>query len=92
MARDLVWDAMVTVAGRLRPRAELQGLKVQASRRRSWLRLEVTEGLEAVDNWTDVFEPVRRRHFLTSNWSGVQPVQDAAASIGRFLDERPDRT
>lgn len=52
--------------------------------------LSVTEGLEVADNWTEVFEPVRKRRRFTSRWTTLQPVQEAAAQIGTFLRERPD--
>ena len=93
VSRDLPWDAMVTVAEKLEPLTEGTTLTVRARRRRSLLR--VTEGLEVVDNWTDVFEPVRWRWWwispLADRWSEVQPVQTAASHIGSFLRERPDQ-
>lgn len=82
---------MYEVATRLNERTGDSGLEVRASRRRSLLGWSVEEGIEVVDNWTDVFEPVRRRRFFGSRWQEVQPVQEAASKIGWFLRERPDQ-
>ena len=93
MSRDLPWDAMVTVAERLEPLTEGTTLTVRARRRHSLLW--VTEGLEVVDNWTDVFEPVRRRWWWVPRrvvgWTEIQPVAEAASHVGSFLRERPDQ-
>ena len=63
-------------------------LKVSAARRNGLL--SVTEGIEVADNWTDVFEPVRKRRRFTTRWTPIQSVQEAASQIGQFLRERPD--
>lgn len=88
MTRDLTWDALVEVAARLNERTS--DLEVQAARRRSLWRWEAIEGLEAVNYWTDVFEPVRRRRLLGERWHQLQPVTRAATEVGKFLRERPD--
>lgn len=90
MSRDLVWAALFDVADRLNRRVSGSTLEVRAARRRSFLRWTVVEGLEVTDNWTDVFEPVRTRRLLQSEWTEVQPVQQAASKVGAFLRERPD--
>jgi hypothetical protein len=38
----------------------------------------VTEGLCCGDNWTDVFEPVRRRRYLSKTWTPIQTVEEVA--------------
>jgi len=88
--RDLVWDAISTVAARMMKRYEGEGLEITAHRERSVTKWAVTEGLHAGDYWTDVFEPVRQRRLLGGRWQDVQPVQEAAAKIGAFLRARPD--
>ncbi len=88
--RDLVWDAMWTVAKRLSARATESAIEVQAVRRRSLRGWSVTEGLWFGNLWVEGFEPVRKRRLLGERWYEVQPVQDAAAKVGRFLRERPD--
>ena len=90
MTRDLAWAAIYDVATRLNERAESATLQVRAARRRSVLQWTVEEGIEVVDNWTDVFEPVRRRRLFGRDWQEVQPVQQAASSVGAFLRDRPD--
>lgn len=92
MTRDLPWAAIHEVGARLSEHLAGTTLEVRAAWRRSLLRWRVVEGIQVVDNWTDVFEPVRRRHVLGSRWHEVQPVQDAASKIGQFLRERPDQT
>jgi hypothetical protein len=88
-ARDLAWDAISTVAERLNARTEGTTLEVRAKRRRIGRR--VVEGIEVVDRWTNVWEPVRERPAWARNrWREVQPVQTAASKIGTFLRERPD--
>ena len=89
--RDLVWDAVLTVAERMSEEYEDTGLVVRGARRRSFRTLSVTEGLLATDKWTDVFEPVRRRRIFSSQWTEVEPIQEAAARVGTFLRERPDQ-
>jgi hypothetical protein len=89
-SRDLAWDAIVTVADRLSRQHESESISVKGARRRSLVGWSVTEGLETVDNWTDVFEPVRQRRLLGRTWTECQPVQQAASKIGTFLRERPD--
>lgn len=49
----------------------------------------LAEGLQLRDNWTDIFEPVRRRHLL-GNWHELQTWDAALLAIERFLVERPD--
>ena len=88
--RDLTWDAMVTVAERLNREAGGLTSHVRASRQRSWLTLTVTEGLEVADNWTEAFEAVRKRRLPRGAWTEIQPVAQAASTVGRFLRERPD--
>lgn len=84
-----MWDAMCEVAARLDQRAQDQNLTVVAKRR--WSLLFITEGLWVGDNWTDVFEPVRRRpHFVFGLWRELQTVHEASSAIGTFLRERPD--
>jgi hypothetical protein len=88
--RDHTWAAMVDVTQRLDGRDPETMLVIRAARRRSLLRRSVTEGLEAVDKWTDLFEPVRRRRMFGRVWRELQPVQQAASHVGSFLRERPD--
>jgi len=64
-------------------------LKVQACRKREWL-ITVVDGLWVGNEWTDVFEPVRRRSIFGDQWIELQPVGVAAAKIGDFLKRRPD--
>jgi hypothetical protein len=92
MARDLIWDAIVSACTRMGERVDGKRLVLGASTRRSWSRWEAVQGFEVIENWTDVllFEPVRRRPLLSRKWREVQPVQTAAANVGRFLTERPD--
>jgi hypothetical protein len=80
---------MVDFAVRLnRQYCEGDTLEVEPVRR---LRLfGVVEGIAAEDNWTDVFEPVRRRRFFSGKWRYVQQVGDAGEHIEAFLRERPD--
>lgn len=86
--RDLVWDSIREVAGRLHRRAEASGYAVRAARRRSVPRRRVTEGIEVTDRWNDVWEPVRWRRLLGRQWHDVQTVPEAAARVGRFLRAR----
>ncbi len=90
VTRDLIWAALYDVADRLNRRTSGSTLEVRAARRRSLLRWTVVEGLEVIDNWTDVFEPVRSRRLLGTAWTEIQPVQQAASKVGAFLRERPD--
>jgi hypothetical protein len=89
MARDLTWVAIFTVAERMTERYDT-ALTIRAARRRSLLGWNVTDGLEVVDNWTRVFEPVRTRSLLGRTWNEVQPVQEAASKVGTFIRDRPD--
>jgi len=50
--RDLVWDAIVTVAERMNQRYEGSALEIAAHRERSLTQWSVTEGLHAGDDWT----------------------------------------
>jgi hypothetical protein len=80
---------MYNVAERLRSQyCEGTTLTVQAVRQRKPLSL--VEGLWVGDNWTDVFEPVRKRRPFSHVWTEVQSVQGAASNIGQFVRERPD--
>ena len=90
MGRDATWDAMVAAADQLTREAGGLTSKVLAARRRSWLNMTLTEGLAIADNWTDAFEPVRRRNLLGGPWTEIQSVGVAATTVGRFLRERPD--
>jgi site-specific recombinase XerC len=87
---DSAWSAIYEVADRLNQGVGDSTLEVRASRRRSFLAWSVTEGIEVMDNWTDVFEPVRRRRLMSSKWQEIQPVEQAAANIRSFLRDRPD--
>lgn len=87
MARDPTWDAMASVAERLSGHGSIG---VRAARRRSWLTLTVTQGLAVEDNWTDVVEPVRKRHFLSARWEALQTGSEVASAVGHFLRDRPD--
>lgn len=90
MERDQTWAAMVNLAEHMSTRyCEGDTVKVYAIRRRGLLT--VTEGLQAADNWTDVFEIVRRRRVFSSAWTELRPVKEAAANIRAFLRERPDQ-
>lgn len=90
MTRDLTWDAIATACERMKDRADQEDLTVRPSTHRSWLRWEAVEGFEVINNWTEVFEPVRKRRLFAAGWTEIQPVQDAAANVARFLSERPD--
>ena len=87
---DSTWAAMVEAAERLN--REPAGLthRVSAARQRSWTTLTVIEGFVIGDKWTDAFEPVRRRRMTSTAWTDIQPLEKAAATVGRFLRERPD--
>lgn len=87
---DQAWAAISEAANRLNQGLGDSTLEVRASRRRSLIMWSVTEGIEVIDNWTDVFEPVRRRRLLSSKWEEVQPVEQSAASVASFLRDRPD--
>jgi hypothetical protein len=50
----------------------------------------VIEGLWVGDNWTDVFEPIRKHRPFSRVWTEVQSVHGAASNIGQFVRERPD--
>ena len=81
---------MVTVAEEMTARyCKDDTLRVAATRRRRWF--QVIEGIQVADNWTDVFEPVRSRHWFSSRWNQIQSVKGAAAQLGAFLRERPDQ-
>jgi hypothetical protein len=77
----------MTTAERMRDRAEGQRLELKARRRRSLIHWSASEGFELTNRWTDVFEPVRSRHLIGGRWREVQPIQEAASKIGRFLRE-----
>jgi len=64
-------------------------LEVTALRRMTGL-VTISEGLAVFDNWTDVFEPVRRRPILGRRWRDVQAIEQAAEHVEAFLRERPD--
>lgn len=65
-------------------------LKVAANRRSTGL-LTVAEGLAAQDNWTDVFELMRKRRVYRTHWTEVQTLEQAAERMQVFLRERPDQ-
>ena len=65
-------------------------LVAKAKRRRSVLSWTRTDGLQSLDNWTDVFEPVRQRRLFGRRWAEIQSAQEAASKIGTFMRERPD--
>ena len=87
---DATWQSIVAAAERLNRDRAAHAMHVVAERQRSWTMLTVTEGLAVGDKWTDAFEPVRRRKMTGSAWTVVQPVEKAAATVERFLRERPD--
>jgi hypothetical protein len=87
---DATWQSLVAAAERLNRDRAAHTMHVVAERQRSWTMLTVTEGLAVGDKWTDAFEPVRRRKMTGSAWTEVQPVEKAAATVERFLRERPD--
>jgi hypothetical protein len=90
MGGDPTWDAIVAAADQLTRDAGGLTSKVEAARRRSWASRTLTEGLAIADHWTDAFEPVRRRGLFGGEWTTIQSVDEAAATVGRFLRERPD--
>lgn len=63
-------------------------LTVDAERRLQGLY--VVEMLTATNDWTDFFEPVRRRWLWSRRWRQLQPVDEAAANVEWFLKRRPD--
>jgi hypothetical protein len=91
MNRDAVW-AEISAAAQLLSEQYCKGdtLRVTANRRATGL-LSVAEGLSAQDNWTDVFEPVRRRRIYRNRWNSVQKLEQAAEHIQVFLRARPDQ-
>ena len=90
MERDMEWDAMWEIASRLGKSSESATLVVCAARRRSLRSWRVVEGIEVVDNWTAVWEPVRWRRLLGTEWHPMESVSTAASNIGWFLRNRPD--
>jgi len=84
------WAVITTTADRLNGAFGALTLQVRAARQWSWTTLTVTEGFAVVDNLTNMFEPVRRRRLPRWDWAEVQPVERAAATVERFLRERPD--
>lgn len=91
MENDSTWVAMEEAAERL---SSLllpdETLEVMALRRSTGL-VTVTEGLFVGDNWTDVFEPVRRRRYRSKTCTEIQSVEEAERGIEIFLRERPDQ-
>jgi hypothetical protein len=85
---------MQAAVERLQPLTMGSTLTLPAGRQRSLLRWRIVEGIDVFDNWTDVFEPVRRRPlwspFPGQRWKEIQAVEDAAHHVGQFLRERPD--
>lgn len=67
--RDLVWDAIFTAAGRLGQHYPHDTLQIRAGRKRSLLEWIVPEGFAVEDNWTDLFEVVRKRRLSSSTWN-----------------------
>ena len=91
MKRDAVWAEMSAAAQLLSDQyCKGDTLKVTANRRATGL-LTVSDGLAAQDNWTDVFEPVRKRRIYRNRWNDVQSIKLAAEHIQVFLQERPDQ-
>jgi hypothetical protein len=91
MKRDAVWAEMSAAAQLLSDQyCKGDSLRVTANRRATGL-LTVSEGLAVQDNWTDVFEPVRKRRIYRNLWNDVQTLEQAARHIEVFLRERPDQ-
>jgi hypothetical protein len=89
--RDATWRAMEEAAARLSSSLpEGETLEVVPLRRPTGL-VTVTDGLCCGDKWTDVFEPVRKRRYLSKTWTPIQTVEEAAEGIGIFLRDRPDQ-
>jgi len=57
---------------------------------RFWQGPFLSQGLGAYNNWTDVFEPVRRRWPLSHRWRPIQSPEEAVTKIEWFLTNRPD--
>jgi hypothetical protein len=58
---DATWSAISEACQELIVRVEGSTLAVRPVHRRSFSQWTVTDGMAVFDNWTDVFEPVRRR-------------------------------
>jgi hypothetical protein len=89
--QDETWVALTVEAARLAEQ-HCQGADVQVLPARRRERSTVQDGLWAGNDWVDFFEAVRERRSSGGDWISVQPVQDAAIAVVRFLQERPDRT
>lgn len=89
LVRDAVDEDLAMAANALNSRYHEQtGIEVLVQRR--WRGLTVVQGLWAVDNWTDVFQPVRQRWIWNYAWRPKQPAHVAANNIGLFFSQRPD--
>lgn len=91
MKSDAAWAKMSATAELLSDQyCKGDTLKVRANRRSTGL-LTVAEGLAAQDNWTDVFELIRKRRVYRTHWTDVQTLEQAAEHLQVFLRERPDQ-
>ncbi len=91
MRSDAAWARMSATAELLSDQyCKGDSLKVAANRRSTGL-LTVAEGLAAQDNWTDVFELMRKRRVYRTHWTEVQTLEQAAERMQVFLRERPDQ-
>lgn len=88
---DSTWDVLGRLSKSLSLEAAKQHLAVRASVHRDWFRLEVSQGIEVMDNWTEIFEPVRKRRFGSERWTDIQSPEKAAAKVRTFLLDRPDQ-
>jgi hypothetical protein len=88
--RDLDRAAIWTTAEKLGKRYRPNSLTVRGKTRFSFFKWTRTEGIQVVDNWTQIFEPVRTRALFGGRWREVQSLQEAASKVGWFLRERPD--
>ena len=81
--------ALEALAATLREENDDDSVDVAAHRR---LRgVFVVEGLAVSDEWTDVFEPVRRRPLWSRTWRQVKDPEAAAEDVRWFLRHRPDQ-
>jgi hypothetical protein len=81
VTRDLKWQFLIETSERL---AAKYGEPVKAVERREgfW----ITAAFESP--MFGVFERVYRRRLWNRNWEDLQPIQEAAAKVGRVLRER----
>lgn len=87
MAGVASWDDIVATAQRLDRELADSPFAVTAVRRRYLNRWAVREGLHLGNRWTDVFEDVRVRRFVSTRWTEVQTLESAEACIRRFADQ-----